>query len=294
MTSRSNKVASDRGGTAKDAFTLIELLVVIAVIAVLISMLIPALQMARAQAKKVVCSAHLHQLGVIWTMYADDNSDYYPPRFNTGGFNYVMKFLHDELDEIDVSDGKVFYCSDYVYKKDPLTGLLRDWYNPYHPVSFAAEWVYEIGYDTFTHVIHIKDTVVSALHENNLPWVICDGVSPAPWCSWDYAYWCSDPEYLNIIPPVRTSERNHTVSDNSGTSRKRINIIPERTPILFDEAWSLRPDMDFDKNRCRHYNANTGKPYGVQAVYMDGHTLSRSPEEIAVLRYKGPHGQHWF
>lgn len=54
------------------AFTLIELLVVIAVIALLVAILIPALNRARGQAKKVVCTAHMRGLGVTLRMYVDD------------------------------------------------------------------------------------------------------------------------------------------------------------------------------------------------------------------------------
>jgi prepilin-type N-terminal cleavage/methylation domain-containing protein len=48
----------------ESAFTQIELLVVIAVIAVLMALLIPSLNRAREQAKRVVCSAHMKGLGV--------------------------------------------------------------------------------------------------------------------------------------------------------------------------------------------------------------------------------------
>ena len=54
------------------AFTLIELLVVISIIALLISILMPALNVARAQAKKTVCMQHLQQLGLSMTMYVDE------------------------------------------------------------------------------------------------------------------------------------------------------------------------------------------------------------------------------
>ncbi len=55
-------------------FTLIELLVVIAVIAMLMSILMPALQRVRTQARGVACKANLHQWGLIYAMYTDDNN----------------------------------------------------------------------------------------------------------------------------------------------------------------------------------------------------------------------------
>lgn len=57
----------------KKGFTLIELLVVISIIAVLMSIMMPALGRVKEQAKTVVCSNNLRQLSLAWTFYAEDN-----------------------------------------------------------------------------------------------------------------------------------------------------------------------------------------------------------------------------
>ncbi|MGB7160302.1 MAG: type II secretion system protein [Tepidisphaeraceae bacterium] len=74
-------------------FTLVELLVVIGIIAVLISLLLPALNRARAHATSVQCLSNLRQLGQICYQYAAENNGWLPPsqpdsiRQLTGGGN---------------------------------------------------------------------------------------------------------------------------------------------------------------------------------------------------------------
>lgn len=95
---------TERNGTmTRKAFTLIELLVVIAIIALLMAILMPVLGKVRKQGRAVACKAHLHQWGLVFSMYSGDNEGRFPDGFSvdTGKGYYLWmdrmaSFYQDE------------------------------------------------------------------------------------------------------------------------------------------------------------------------------------------------------
>ena len=69
----------------RNQFTLLELLVVVGVIALLLSLLLPALGVARRKAHEIKCFGSLRQVGAAATMYAFDNNEWLPPA--TGNYD---------------------------------------------------------------------------------------------------------------------------------------------------------------------------------------------------------------
>ena len=119
-----NQCPSPDRRTGRNRFTLIELLVVIAIIAILASMLMPALQQARDTAKDIKCANNLKQFGSVENMYNSLFRCFIPTATNAKVnpvFWYANKTYRDLASEKDDSSyDKQYYSLSKLCPKTPL------------------------------------------------------------------------------------------------------------------------------------------------------------------------------
>lgn len=100
----------NRISRGEQAFTLIEVLVVIAVIAALAGLMVPALGMMRVNANRSTCLSNERQIGLALQLYANDNSQAYPPTSHSTGRRHIEESWIFELADYLESVDKIRVC----------------------------------------------------------------------------------------------------------------------------------------------------------------------------------------
>ena len=177
----------------QSAFTLIELLVVIAIIAILASLLLPALARAKERAKTTNCASNEKQIALGYLLYASDNSDYLPLAAHLGDaapcqwFFEISPYLakHSASYTSLVAKASVVACpSAKLQNAFPTNTPASEAYGGY-----GQNYVY-LGY--LIESERVKTTQVTKPTETCMNG---DGLDPAPGLNWwNYGY---------LYPPSR-------------------------------------------------------------------------------------------
>jgi len=252
---------SQRPPTSKTgAFTLIELLVVIAIIAILASMLLPALSRAKARAHRAVCGSNLRQLYLGMTMYAGDNNGWGPAVIHWGAVNAIYD----------------------------LPGIKDALLTPYFPTS-TKEGTYDI-----CRIFRCPATHVSALSSAFRPGrifissqervyasyrllfgVANQSVNSAYWYGWNM--YDNSTESIPRAPAINLNFLGQNVTDPL-VGRTQYVDTASRQPMAIDCA-------DFEQGIWQGFGLNDIPNNhgldGENVVYMDGHLEWKTPQQTS-------------
>ncbi len=236
------------------AFTFIEMLVVVSVVFILISLLLPALGMARTHARTVQGLSHLNQIGHAVSLYTVDHRNTFPPGYeeepgrNTDWTIVLSHYIHSGGDTYGGAETlPIFYCPNATY---PNQG---NFHYSSHPVLMpdinpAASPLFPLY--RMARLRRPSETILIMDGAQR------DSASTAPYTSFATAWRLDAPDYLTTTPTF-----DKTATDN-------------------DEAINPGPNNDDGGAANGTIRWRQFRDTAANMLFVDGHAATLRPEEV--------------
>jgi len=183
------------------SFTLIELLIVIAIIAILASILLPALNKAREKAKALSCKNTMKTISSATVFYANDNCDFFPVGLGAWGtlisLKYVPAIVMDCPSDLTRTPNVNYFAYAWnSYKRQSVNyGLLWNMHTGYLPSNYASWRMGKMNNPTLHVYVYDGETGTSTTYTNS------------------YYYGCSDRPHLDLWELRHQGVANLTFAD---------------------------------------------------------------------------------
>ncbi len=223
--------------TKSKGFTLIELLVVIAIIAVLISLLLPALQNVRNVAKQAVCASNQRQIGQAFALYGLENNAYFPPAYRVPSWNKVWLdwiFKREIWDWSEAQNKRVSMC--------PCVNVPSTW----RQITYGYDYLYKGWYvsDTDHPGKFITNKIDQAVSPSTCPIVCCAGYYLVWPSLWGFMF---NAPYAPVYPHRLLA--NALFVDGHVAAQDQFTLEDQRLLPYQPHNWELYPGQIDNKDR---------------------------------------------